>query len=75
MSVGGRDADNMHECHAEGTFDDHACSARGSECFDTLPATVQRKLEELSDMSWMDDILRWRTDFDDLLHTLNAVLG
>lgn len=38
-------------------------------------ATLQRKLEELNYLVWVDDIVMWRTDFDDLLRNLDAVLG
>lgn len=38
-------------------------------------AMVQRESEKLNGVMWVDYIIVWRTDFDDLLHTTDAVLG
>ena len=38
-------------------------------------ATLQRELEGLNCMTWVDDILMWGADFDDLLRTIDEVLG
>lgn len=38
-------------------------------------AMVIRELEGLNGMMWVDDTITWRTDFDDLLHTLDAMSG
>lgn len=38
-------------------------------------AMVQREVETLNDMKWIDDNVMWGTDLDNLLHPLDALLG